>query len=416
MTTIDHPVTAVALPVRPRAWTVWITVLAIGLLIGFGSFIYQWTQGLGVTGLSNTITWGLYIVAFMFLVGISAGGLIVVAGAELVGSTRFEHVNRLAVVCSVAAVATAAGAILPDLGRPQQAWKMIVQPHFTSPLVWDMGVLSVYLAIGVIDLWILTRVPVPAKALRIMAIVSLPVAILVHSVTAWIFGLLVARPFWNTPLLAPLFISSALVSGTALVVATGWVLERVTTFRVTQPVYEGLRRLLLWFVAADVFLLFTEVMTTFVSGDPEHRRQLDILLTGRLAPVFWSEVFIGVALPVVLLLSRVGRRANTMLVDSVLLIMGVFAKRINILFAAEFQPLVGLSPGIPGGRPGQAFRPDEVYIPSWVELGVLLGMAAFFFTIVTLGVQRAVLPHQNDSHDPSPGNPHDIPSDQEHHQ
>jgi len=99
-----------------------------------------------------------------------------------------------------------------------------------------------------------------------------------------------------------------------------------------------------------------------------------------------------------------------------LLIMGVFAKRINILFAAEFQPLVGLSPGIPGGRPGQAFRPDEVYIPSWVELGVLLGMAAFFFTIVTLGVQRAVLPHQNDSHDPSPGNPHDIPSDQEHHQ
>ena len=219
MTTIEPTIVVPALPAlpaRPKAWTVWITVLAVGLLIGFGSFIYQWSQGLGVTGLSNTITWGLYIVAFMFLVGISAGGLIVVAGAELVRSERFEHVNRLAVVCSVAAVATAAGAILPDLGRPQQAWKMLVQPHLTSPLVWDMGVLSVYLAIGLIDLWILTRVPVPPKPLRIMAIVSLPVAILVHSVTAWIFGLLVARPFWNTPLLAPLFISSALVSGTCL--------------------------------------------------------------------------------------------------------------------------------------------------------------------------------------------------------
>jgi dimethyl sulfoxide reductase membrane subunit len=397
MTTTVEPA-AVVLPARPRAWTVWITVLAVGLLFGFASFIYQWTQGLGVTGLSNTITWGMYIVAFMFLVGISAGGLIVVAGAELVGSERFEHVNRLAVVCSIAAVATAAGAILPDLGRPQQAWKMVVQPHLTSPLVWDMGVLTVYLVIGLIDLWILTRVPVPPKALRIMAIVSLPVAILVHSVTAWIFGLLVARPFWNTPLLAPLFISSALVSGTALVLATGWVVERVTSFRVTPSVYNGLRRLLLWFVAADAFLLFTEVMTTYVSGDPEHRSQLDILLTGRLAPVFWSEVVIGVAVPIVLLLSRLGRRPTTMLVASVLLLLGVFAKRINILFAAEFEPLVGLSPGTPGGRPGQAFRPDEVYFPSWVEFGVLVGMAAFFFTVVTIGVQRAVLPHHTDRH------------------
>lgn len=380
---------------HPRAWTVWITVLAIGLLIGFGSFIYQWTNGLAVTGLSNTITWGLYIVAFMFLVGVSAGGLIVVAGAELAGSHRFEHINRLAVVCSVAAVATAAGTILPDLGRPQRAWKMLLQPNLTSPLVWDMAVLTIYLVIGAIDLWILTRVPVPRKALRVMAIVSLPVAILVHSVTAWIFGLLVARPFWNTPLLAPLFISSALVSGTALVVVTGHVVERVTTFRVGQSVYAGLRRLLLWFVAADVFLLFTEVMTTFVSGEPDHRDQLDILLTGRLAPVFWGEIILGVAVPVVVLLSRAGSRPAMLTVSSVLLLLGVFAKRVNILFAAEFEPLVGLAPGIPGGRAGQPFRPDEVYIPTWVESGVLIGMAAFFFTILTIGVQRAVLPHHD---------------------
>jgi molybdopterin-containing oxidoreductase family membrane subunit len=376
----------------PRAWTVWISVLGVGLLIGLASFVYQVSNGLGVTGLSNTVTWGLYIVSFMFLVGISAGGLIVVAGAELAGSQRFEHLNRLAVVCSLAAVATAAGSILPDLGRPQRAWKMLAQPHLTSPLVWDMVVLAIYLAIGAIDLYILTRVPVSRKALRVMAIVSLPVAILVHSVTAWIFGLLVARPFWNTPLLAPLFISSALVSGTALVVATAWVVERVTPWRAGAEAMVGLRRLLLWFVSADVFLLFTEVMTTFVSGEPDHREQLDVLLTGRLAPVFWFEIMIGVLLPVVLLLLPSTRKRSGMLMAAaVLLILGVFAKRINILFAAEFEPLVGLSPGIPGGRPGQLFRPDEVYIPSWVELGILTGMAAFFFAIVTLGVQRAVL-------------------------
>lgn len=399
MTTIpatpDHVADATSAP-RSSAWNIWIGSLAIGLLIGFGSFVYQWSSGLGVTGLSNTITWGLYIVAFMFLVGISAGGLIVVAGAELAGSHRFEHVNRLAVVCSVAAVATAAGTILPDLGRPELAWKMIVQPHITSPLVWDMVVLSIYLAIGVIDLWILTRRPVPRRALRVMAIVSLPVAILVHSITAWIFGLLVARPFWNTPLLAPLFITSALVSGTALVIGVGYIVERTTDFRMGDGVYDGLRRLLLWFIAADMFLLFTEVMTTLVSGEQDHRNQLEILLIGRLAPVFWFEIIIGVGVPVVLLLTRAGRRPAVMMLTAGLLLAGVFAKRVNILFAAEFEPLVGLAPGIPGGRPGQEFRPDEIYIPTWVEIGILVGMTAFFCAVVTAGVRRAVLPHQTD--------------------
>jgi dimethyl sulfoxide reductase membrane subunit len=389
------------------AWQIWVAVLAIGLLIGFGSFVYQWTTGLGVTGLSNTITWGLYIVAFMFLVGVSAGGLILVSGAELAGSHRFEHINRLAVVCSVAAVATAAGTILPDLGRPEMAWKMLTQPNITSPLVWDMMVLSIYLLIGVIDLWILTRDPVPRRALRVMAIISLPVAILVHSVTAWIFGLLVARPFWNTPILAPMFISSALVSGTALVLLTAWVVERTTEFRVGASIYDGLRRLLLWFIAADGFLLFTEVITNYISGDVHHRQQLDIVLTGRLAPVFWSEVTLGLAFPALILLwTRTARRPPWLAVAAVLLMLGVLAKRINILFAASFEPLVGLAPGIPGGRPGQPFRPDEVYIPRWVEFGVLLGMTAFFLSIVTAGVRLAVLPHvgmQNGTRDLGPG-------------
>jgi molybdopterin-containing oxidoreductase family membrane subunit len=395
VTTFESPIPRVGatLP-NPRVWTIWISVLGAGLLVGLGCFVYQASNGLGVTGLSNTITWGMYIVSFMFLVGISAGGLIVVAGAELAGTTRFEHLNRIAVVCSLAAVATAAGSILPDIGRPHMAWKMIIHPHVTSPLVWDMAVLAIYLLIGAIDLYILTRTPVPRRALRIMAIVSLPVAILVHSITAWIFGLLVARPFWNTPLLAPLFISSALVSGTALVIVTAHVVERFTPWRAGEAALEGLRKLLLWFVAADVFLLFTEVMTTFVSGEPDHREQLDILLTGRLAPVFWFEVLVGVAAPVLLLLlPRTSRSRGALVAASLLLMFGVFAKRINILFAAEFEPLVNLSPGIPGGRPGQLFRPDQVYFPTWVELGVLVGMVAFFLTIVTIGVRRAVLPH-----------------------
>ena len=393
--------TAATVPRAPRAnaaWTAWLTVLGLGLLIGFLSFVYQWRNGLGVTGLSNTITWGMYIISFMFLVGASAGGLIVVAGSELIGTERFKTLSRLAVVVSVAAVATAAGSILPDLGRPQLAWKMMVSPHFTSPLVWDMAVLSTYLIIGAVDLWLLSRPVVSERAMRVMAQITLPVAVVVHSVTAWIFGLMVARPFWNTPLLAPMFISSALVSGTALVILAALIARRWTHLPVEDEAFRGLGRLMLWFIAGDAFLLSAEILTTKLSGSPEHQHQLDVILTGRLAPVFWTEVILGVLVPFLVLTQAKLRRNPWVLgVVSVLAVVGVFFKRINILLSSEFEPLIDLAPGVPGGRPGQGFEVAAIYVPTWVEWGVLLGMAAFFCSLVTLGVHKIVLPgHAND--------------------
>lgn len=378
------------------AWRAWVGVLVAGLLVGAFCFFWQLTHGLGVTGLSNTVTWGMYIISFMFLVGISAGGLIVVAGAELVDSHRFEQLNRLAVVVSAAAIATAAGSLLPDLGRPYLVWKMLVHPQLTSPLLWDMFVITAYLTIACIDLWLLTREPVNQLAMRRMAVVTLPVAVAVHSVTAWIFGLLVARPFWNSALMAPLFLSSALVSGTALIIVAAVVVRRSTSFTFKDDVLPRLGRLMLWFIAVDAFLLFAEILTTYTSGQPDHLAQLDMLITGKLAPVFWTEVLVGVVVPFVMFSREQWRRRTWVLVTaSVLAIVGVFFKRINILLSSLFEPLVGLAPGIPGGRPGQEFTPDAIYIPTWVEWGVLIGMAAFFFSLITIGVRRVVLPHSS---------------------
>lgn len=392
--------TTVAAPTRAgasRAWQLWVRVLAAGLLIGVFSFAYQWASGLTVTGLSNTVSWGMYIVSFMFLVGASAGGLIVVAGAELVGTHRFERLSRLAIVVSAAAIATAAGTILPDLGRPEMAWKMLVQPHWTSPLVWDLVVILIYLVIALVDLYLITRPRVSGSAMKRMALIALPVAVLVHSVTAFIFGLIVARPFWNTALLAPMFISSALVSGTALVIVIAHVVERTAGFK-TADILPDLGKLMVWFIAVDAFLLFAEVLTVYASGVEDHVDQLRVVLFGRLAPLFWFEIVLGVIVPFVILARpRLRAQPTWLVVACVLALIGVFLKRINILFSSMFEPLVGLAPGIPGGRPGQAFRPDEIYLPTWVEAGVLIGMAAFFFTLVTIGVRHAVLPFGADS-------------------
>lgn len=126
----------------------WFGLLAAGLAWDAASFGYRSWHGLGATGLSNTVTWGAYIVTFMFLVGVSAGGQIVVAGSELIGSERLASPSRLAVLVSGTAVLAAAVSILTELGRPGQFWRMLAQPNWTSPLVWDMAVITIYLTIA----------------------------------------------------------------------------------------------------------------------------------------------------------------------------------------------------------------------------------------------------------------------------
>lgn len=386
------PAAPVAASHRGPLWA-WYAVLASGLLWGLFSFGYQWTNGLAVTGLTNAVTWGLYIVVFMFLVGISAGGLIVVAGAELVGTHRFEPLNRLAVIVSGTAVAAAAVSIIPDLGRPEMAWKMIVSPQPMSPLVWDMVVISAYLTIAAIDLWILTRPRPMAKALRTMAMVTLPVAVLVHSVTAWIFGFLVARPFWNTAILAPLFISSALVSGTALILLVAWTVKRVSAWDPPEHLFADLGRLLAWFVAVDFFLLMAELITAYTSQTDYHLAPLEMLFSGRLAPLFWAQLGLGVLVPFLVYASpRLRGRTPLLAAAAVLSILGVFAKRVNILMPGMYEPQVSLAPGIPLGRPGQGFGIDQLYVPTWVEYGVVIGIAAFAATLITVGVRRWVIP------------------------
>lgn len=385
---------AAAAPAR-RPWgKVWYAALSTGLVIGLSAFLYQWANGLGVTGLSNTISWGMYIITFMFLVGISAGGLIVVAGSELVGTDRFEPLEKLAVIVSGTAIAAAALSILPDLGRPQLVWKMVWQPHWTSPLIWDVLVITLYLSIAGLDLWFLTRPEVKRSRLRTMAFVALPAAILVHSVTAWIFGLLVARPFWNTAILAPMFISSALVSGTALVIFVTHVSDRTTAWHPPTRVFSDLGKLMVWFLAVDAFLLFAEVLTTYASRVPDHLKQLDSLLFGRLAPVFWIEVLLGVVTPFGIFASRLRERRGWVVAGALLALLGVFFKRINIVMTSMFLPLVGLAPGIPGGRPGQPFRPDPIYVPTVVEWCVLIGVASFVGLLITLGVRTFVVPKE----------------------
>lgn len=375
---------------------VWLAALVVLMAAGLGAWVYQLFQGLSVTGMNNVVSWGLYIVAFMYFVGLSAGGLIVVAGAQLIGTSQFKSLSRLAVLTSGVSILLAAAFIMPDIGRPERVLNIIISGQFRSPLLWDIGVITIYLAIAAIDLWLLTRPRESDAAMRVMSIVSLPVAVLVHSVTAWIFGLVIARPFWNTALLAPMFVSSALVSGLALLLLVALASQRFGGFKVERHLLGSLTGLLVAFIGVDLFFLFSEILTGLYSAEPDHLKQVMLLLTGTLAPLFWTEVVVCGLLPFALFLhTRTRASVPWMALGSALLLLGILFKRVNILMSAMINPLIQFSPGQPLGRPVESteslWSAVGVYFPTWVEWTIGIGLLAFGGLLLTVGIQRLVL-------------------------
>lgn len=192
-------------------------VLAVLALVGIGCWIYQLATGLGITGMSNANSWGLYIIMFMFFVGLSAGGLIVASSASVFHIKRFKAVAMPAVILSTACICVAGMFVLVDLGSIQNIWRLLVGPNFASPLLWDVCVITLYLVINILYLVFMNSKKEGAShKVEIISRFALPIAILVHSITAWIFGLQIAKEGWYTAILAPIFVASAMDSGLAL--------------------------------------------------------------------------------------------------------------------------------------------------------------------------------------------------------
>ena len=194
---------------RPFSKTM-LAVFAAITAVGVGCWVWQLMSGLQVTGLSDTNNWGSYMIFFMFFVGLSAGGLIVASSAHVFNIEPFKKVALPAVICSTVCICLAAAFVLVDLGGIQNIWRLFTGPNFSSPLIWDVCVISLYLIINILDIvWIVKR---DERKVNVLSRFALPTAIAVHSVTAWIFGLQIART-WHTAIMAPIFVASACPAG-----------------------------------------------------------------------------------------------------------------------------------------------------------------------------------------------------------
>ena len=372
-----------------------IVVLAAVVVAAVCCWVWQQICGLGITGMNNSNSWGLYITAFMFFVGLSAGGLIVASSAHVFGIESFKRVSVPAVITSIVCICCAGAFVLIDLGGVARVWRMLVGLNFTSPLAWDMIVITCYLVINVLDLVWLVRGD--EHKVAVLSRVALPVAILVHSVTAWIFGLQIAKA-WYSAIMAPIFVASACDSGLALLLICLLALDRAGLFKFDRALMKSLAGLLATFIAVDAFFIGCECLTMGYPGAGE-AGALAIMATGKTAPFFWAEIIGGLAIPFLMLVFARNRENPVLVVAaSALVVIGVFCKRVWLLFTSFTMPNVyggnGITLGTQAaqlGDAGDVWTLLGMYAPTLPEIVIFAGVICAG-ALAYLVLSKALLP------------------------
>ncbi len=343
-------------------------VLAVLGVAGAGAWVYQLMGGLAVTGMGNANSWGLYIALFMFFVGLSAGGLIVASSASVFHIEKYKAVAMPAIILSTVCICCAGAFVLIDLGGIQRIWHLFASPNLTSPLVWDICVITLYLVINVLYLRFMHKGA--ERAVAVLSRFALPTAVLVHSVTAWIFGLQIAKEGWFSALMAPIFVASAMDSGLALLLIVLVALNAAGVFETPKRLITSLAGLLATCIAIDGFLIFCEVLTMGYPGG-SGAETLAVMTAGSTAPFFWAEVVGGLLVPFLILVFAKNReRTGLVVAASVLVVAGVLCKRLWLLLTSFVIPNIAGAPGVMDG----AWTMVGSYAPTVVEVLIVLGV------------------------------------------
>lgn len=367
-----------------------IPALAIAVA-GACAWVYQIVVGMDATGMSDANPWGLYLMSFMFTVGIAVGALAVAAVPRLWGASAFGGLSKLGAWVAVCAAILSIGLVTIDLGGPSRVWELFVYSNFASPLMWDIFVLPIFLIVAVLYLVTLIRAEsgkASERSVKIVSVIALVAAIALCVVDAWIFGLLPGRPLWNTALLVPWFAVSAVVSGLAVMMMLVFLLRKFDALALPADALSRMGRVLAVAILADLLCLLADAMVGSY-GIGLHADAMNVLFSGALAPVFWIEV--GAAVIAVVLLVARSKDAPSIAIAAGLALVSVFCKRIQFMISG-FLDMQAPYPGIEtAGFVGTAPLATPMYVPSFVELGVTVAVLSLGVALVVIGLRKLPL-------------------------
>jgi len=363
----------------------WLIFLLVLIGIGAGCYIYQYFEGLMITGLSRDVSWGLYIGQLTYFVGIAAGGVMVVLPYYLHDYKAFGRITILGEFLAIAAITMCLLFVFVDLGNPVRIMNVILYPTPNSILFWDMIVLNVYMLLNIVVGWNVLAAERKGikyqKWVKFLAYVSIPWAFSIHTVTAFLYAGLPGRHFWLTAILAARFLSSAFCAGPALLILLCLIVRKVSKFDPGKEQIRTLGGIVAYAMILNVFFFLLECFTAFYSQIPGHMHAIEFLFHGLdghgyLAPWMWTATGFAVVALVLLIVPATRRKEDTLAVACV-----------SVIIATWIDKGLGL---IVGGFTPTMFDTVTPYWPTTPEILITIGVLAVGFLVLTILYKVAV--------------------------
>ena len=372
-----------------KIYWAWISFLLVLIVIGIASYYNQAVDGLITTSMRDQVSWGFYIGNFTFLVGIAAAAIMLVVPAYIYNMKSLKEIVVLGELLAISSIIMCLLFILVDMGHPERFWHMI--PFIgklrlgQSILAWDSLALTFYLLLNfVIVSHILFRAfkikEYSKKYVVPLILLSIPAGIAIHTVTAFLYNGIAARPFWNSAILAPKFLASAFCSGPALMIILFQILRKNTKLHIEDKAIWKLAELMAYTMFFNLFLTGAEIFKE-VYSNTEHRVFTDYLYFGigehnKIVPFGWMALVFDVIAFFLFLIPWTRKNFITLNIGAVLIYFGVYIEK-------------GIGLIIPG------FTPDVLgeiyeYFPSRTEIFVTMGIFSTGFLIYTLMLKVAV--------------------------
>jgi molybdopterin-containing oxidoreductase family membrane subunit len=327
----------------------WILLVVLGgvVAVGLVTYLHQLSVGLGITGLSRDVPWGLYIAQLTFLVGVAASAVMVVLPYYLHHYKAFGKLAILGEFLAIAAVTMCLLFVFVDIGQPRRMLNIILHPSPRSVLFWDMLVLNGYLVLNVVISRATFRAEragtPPPGWVKPLIYLSIPWAVSIHTVTAFLYSGLSARPFWLTAILAPRFLASAFAAGPALLILLSLLVRRVSRFDPGEEAITKLGEIVAYAMVVNVFFVALELFTALYSDIPAHVEHFAYLYLGLhghgvLAPWMWASALLAVVSVVLLVVPRLRRRRGLLALASVTVVASLWIEKGLGLVITGFVP------------------------------------------------------------------------------
>jgi len=381
-----------------RWYFAWVTFLGVLIVWGVTAWIQQLNQGLIVTNMRDQVSWAFYIGNFTFLVGVAAAAVMLVIPAYIYDWKPIKEIAIFGELLAVSAIVMCMLFVLVDVGRPDRAWHLI--PFVgslnlpSSLLGWDVLVLNAYLVLNLVIVGHLLftgfhKRPYRRRFVVPLLLFSIPAAVGIHTVTAFVYAGVAARPFWNSAILAPRFLASAFCSGPAILLILFQILRKTTSIEIKDEAIWKIAELMAYAMFLNLFLFGAEIFREYYSNT-HHLIHTQYLFSGihghrALVPFAWASLIASVIAFLLFLVPATRRNLVTLNLGCLLIYSGVYIEK-------------GMALVIPGMTPDTLGELYE-YVPTLTEVRVGAGIFAIGFLVFTL-LCKIAIPILQDSEKP----------------